>query len=123
MAVITCGTNCRARNPFNGGGRAACNAKKACACNVCAPLEAINPNLALACYTACNSTNPPASTQEFYQQVGCDSLLNLYGILECDFKETVQGQSNQLAKTILVGMIGILTIVAGAMVYFKFIKK
>lgn len=99
-----------------------CKRKRECACKVCGPLEAINPNLAEGCIAECNGGNRPQSTEDYLcNRVGGDVLLSLYGIQRCghSFIDTPEAQAAIFAenmeadnkKMVKYGIIGIAAIV------------
>ena len=72
-----------------------CKKIKACACNVCGELKAINPNLFDACIDACQESPRPSTTDDYLcGTVGPEVLFNRFGVVKCGFDpyDTLEGE-------------------------------
>lgn len=116
-----------------------CKERRECACTVCSSLEAVNLNLAEACYKACNSLqdeNRPKSKEDFLcKMVGGETLFNNYALTDCGYdplnsslhkikeeeQATIDKANEPLKKTI--GVIVLLIVVALGYLLFHGKKK
>lgn len=89
---IDCGTNCA----WKWGSKKECQRKRDCACE-CGQYGALNPNIKNSCVQMCNSSKPLAVDDFLCQQIGGETLYNMYGLNMCgySFEESAQYQSWQ----------------------------